>query len=232
MPPIFPRPVIITAWLIFSALFGANAPAYADYPPLVQQAFDNMAVRPDSPWSFLQTTTGKEEVIVERCEHDLETCSWTLVLRNGEAPTEEELERYRKDKAEEQERRGEKSRFDTLASPDSVVLLEQNDEQAIYRFDPLPEDDEDEKINKQLDGRLVVSKAGPYVLSFELKNNGTVRPAMFVKIHKMHITMEFAPVQEGGPYLPVKMQAIVEGKVGGLKKFEEDKRIRFTDYAL
>jgi hypothetical protein len=226
------RLVVIAAGLFWLVLSAAIVPAFADNPVLVQQAFENMQTRPQVPWSFVQTTTGKDETTVERCEHDLDACAWTLVFVNGSPPTDKELQRYRKDKSKAEKRHGEKSRFETLATPGSIVLLEENDEQAIYRFDPMPEDEDDEEIDRQLEGRLVVSKAGPYVMSFELKNNGTIKPAMFVKIHKMHIAMQFAPVQEGGPYLPLEMQTHVQGKIGGFKSFDEEKHILFSDYRL
>lgn len=227
-----PGPAVIFVNLLCLVLFAAAIPAYADDPLLVQQAFDNMDIRPESPWSFIQTTTGKEEVTVERCDHDLKTCAWTLVSIDGSSPTEKQLKRYRKEKVEAEDRHGERDRFETLASPGSIVLLEEDNEQAVYRFFPLSENEDDKKINEQLEGRLVINKAGPFVASFELNNNDTIKPGMFVKIYKMQIAMRFAPVQEGGPYLPLEMQTLVQGKFGVVKSFDEEKRIQFSDYEL
>lgn len=218
----------LIACLLF---FGFVASGWAN-PELVQQAFDNMAEQPGVAWSYTQTTTDEDDIRVERCERQDGACEWSLLSINGNPPSEMQLARYRKEKKKEakRERNEGENRFDTLAAPGSIALIEEDEQQAVYSFKPLAESEKDDEINEQLEGRLVIRKDGPWVSSFELKNLGRIAPAPLVRIDRMHIKMRFAPVAENGPYLPLEMHSSVAGKLAGLKKISEDKKIAFSDY--
>ncbi len=217
-------------------LMQAVVPASADsaHPPLVQQAFDNMARDDSLPWSCLITTTEIKQKRVERCDFRDGECAWQLLSENGEPPSEKQLRKYHEEKEEQKKNDKDKdnNRFQRLAAPGSIRLLEEDATTASYSFAPLPESEDDKKILDQMDGRVVVSKNGPYVASFEMTNTDTLKVAPFVKLHKMHISMNFVPLQAGGPYFPEFQHSVVEGKIGGMKKIRQDKRVVFSDCAL
>lgn len=202
------------------------------HPPLVQQAFDNMARDDSISWSCLITTTESKKKRVERCDFRDGECEWQLLTENGEPPSEKQLRKYHDEKDEQRENDKDNNRFQRLAAPGSIKLLEEDDTTASYSFAPLPESEDDKKILDRLNGKLVVSKNGPYVASFEMTNTDTLKVAPLVKLHKMRISMNFAPLQPGGPYFPEFQHSIVEGKIGGLKKIRQNRRVVFSDCAL
>ncbi|MBT8131358.1 MAG: hypothetical protein KJO35_03745 [Gammaproteobacteria bacterium] len=204
------------------------------YPPLVKEAFDNMARDDSVDWTCLVTTTETKKTRVERCDYRDGDCEWQLLTENGEPPSDKQLGKYReeKDELKANENKKENNRFERLATPGSVKLLQEDSTTARYAFAPRPESEDDKKVLEKMDGSLVVNKSGPFVASFEMTNTDTLKVAPLVKLHVMRVSMNFAPLQKGGPYFPELQHSVVEGKIGGLKKIRQNTRVAFSDCAL
>lgn len=213
-------------------LAAGNATA-SDYPALVQAAFDNMERDDTVAWSCTITTREPEKVRVERCDFREGDCAWTLISENGEQPDEKQRTRYAKAKAEKQDAVDEdNNQFQKLAEPGSMQLLEDLTDTAIYSFVPMAESEDERKIMQRLAGQLTVNKSGPYVESFELHNTDTIKPAPFVKLQSMNVSIRFRPFTENGPYYPQEQRSVIKGKVGGLKKISQDQHVEFSDCRL
>ena len=81
-------------------------PSRADSHPLAIAALDRLDSVDNDTWSYTMTTRSKKGVTIER--HDAAAPigeRWTLLQKDGRAPTQKDLLEHRKEKAERDEER-------------------------------------------------------------------------------------------------------------------------------
>ncbi len=183
----------------------------------------------DLTCDYTRTLTNGDEVQVERFESS--DGRWTLLEVDGEPPTKRRLKKY----AGQTDQRAERQHpaavdFANLGEPGSYALVEQDAQHAVYRFKPLAEDEDDEKIVHALVGRLTIDTESPRVVAFEVTNLETFSPAAVVTIHDMEQRVEFAPLAPGGVVVSRRMETRMEGRAFGLKKISDHRLISFDDF--
>ncbi|MEL7449641.1 MAG: hypothetical protein AAFN78_10555 [Pseudomonadota bacterium] len=215
---------VITATCLVASCAWAN-------PPLVEEAFANMGNKLD--WSFTVATDTLESSRIEQHVASGGESDWTLVTLDGETPADEAQREYRERKAKETQKRRERggNGFDTIAVDDSFELIEETDTHAVFSFQPAPDSDDDEKIMSMLRGLMKINKAGPYVESLQMNNSGKLKPAPMVRIHSLTIDIQFGPASDGGPWVPMSNTTVLEGKMAGFKKINQNTTIRYSDYS-
>lgn len=227
------RPIPVSAWLMLGyvalALPAAGAP---EIPDLVRQAIEKTSGEPPEGWGYTETAVRNGRRIVHTFDpRRPEGERWHLVSVDGRPPTEEE----RRDNAEERSSGGDPGEDDEdpieeMIKPGSLRLVEDSADRALYRFEPVSEDEDDAKIYENLDATLAIVKNGPYVESVDMRSRGPFKPAFAVKISEFVLTRTFEPVEPGGPAFPRSATVKLSGRALIFKKITENVEITYSDY--
>ena len=112
----------------------------------------------------------------------------------------------------------------------SIELIEETDAYWMFTFRPETDSDEEAQFMEAVDARLKVVKDGHFVSLVSMRNTDTIKPGKGVKIRKFETELEFAPVYEGGPTVPRRVRAAVQGKAFLVVKIDEEEDIEFSDF--
>lgn len=194
-------------------------------------------------WAFTQTTHRKDKIKIEQYTPGMVgDSSWQLLSLNGEVPTEEQLKKYNEQKSTEKkeaESKAAKSSKDDhsvavktsdMVKLDTLKVLEENESEWVMSFQPNIADF-DAEVNKNLSGRLHLTKNGHYVNRMVMDNIDTLSPYFSVKINKFHLSMEFMKVTDN-VLVPKQVETIMSGKALFVKNIEEDSQQSFSNYHL
>lgn len=211
-------------------LWIAGATLFAAAPRELASALENFRSDPPRGWSFTQTTTGEGKSTVERYDAAKpEFDRWSLVQKDGRAPTPAEL----KDYAEARSRR---SRTGTAPRLVEQLILEAcetvNDspEQTVYRC-PLRPGESRDKTALFLRATIVLHKPTHAIESVELANIETFNPTLGVKITALKTTMRYSRPEGETPSLPELVATHVRGTAFLFKSLDGDMTVKFSDYA-
>ncbi|MBI2514563.1 MAG: hypothetical protein HYV96_21520 [Opitutae bacterium] len=186
----------------------------------------------DAPrgWAYTLTTTRGEDTSVERYDPSRpKGGQWTLLQRNGRAPTADEIERYLRYKA-------------SSAPPTARATFEKGDLDR-GTFELLREDatsaeyrgrfreDLKEPLLAHLVLDLKLAKHPAAVQAFTLRLNAPFTPALGVKMTELEVSMEFSPPTAERPSLPRESRSRFRGRLFYFKSIEEDLRIAYSDFA-
>ena len=215
------------ATLILLAISGT---AHAEtHEELVKRAFDAMESDLSSNWSYTRTARSPDGTFIARYDPRLpESEHWTLISVDGREPTGDEVEAF----LEERERAhgGNDDDDETMFADDSIELIEETDAYWMFAFRPETDSDEEATFMEAVDARLKVVKDGHFVSLVSMRNTGTIKPGKGVKIRKFETELEFAPAYEGGPTVPRRVRAAVQGKAFLVVKIDEEEDIEFSDF--
>jgi len=242
---------VFTRWFIFSMLILASSGLVAlkaqnieaqegsdsdeivelaiEVPLEVQKAIEITKPVPRNAWAFTRTEVDDQTTWVERFDPRAEN-SWVLLSINGQEPNDvQKGERAKIFKQRESEDAyvGEND-FAGLAQAGSWKLLEETAQVSIYGFKPQPEDRENEKFMRFVEGKLSIDKASGAVQGFELFNTQAFKPVAIAKVNtfKMQLSMqEVAP----GVYLANKISTNVNGKAM-FKRFEQKNIVELSEF--
>ena len=214
-------------WLVLlCALIQAGSAAV---PPGLSSVLEKF--RPDPPrgWSYLQTTAAEGQSTVERCDAAKpEADRWTLVQKDGRAPTAQEAADY----AEIRSRRSRggtapslTEQFD-LATAEIVADLP---ERATYRLRLKP-GEADDRTAAFLRVTVIVHKPTQTVASIELASTGEFHPAFGVTIAEMKTTLTYSAPAGDRPSLPQTVTTRVRGRAFLFKSLDADMTVTFSDY--
>lgn len=211
---------------LFCVLAGSGLSAV---PPDLAAALATFRSDPPREWSFTQTTEAEGKSTVERANASRpEFDRWTLVLKDGRAPTPGELREYG-------EGRSRRSRTGTAPSITDQLLLEQTEtiadtpERATYRC-PLRPGESRDKTALFLRATLVVHKPTRTVETVELANTAPFSPTLGVKIAELRTRMTYSLPQHDRPSLPQQVTTRVRGTAFFFKSLDADMTVSFSDY--
>jgi len=198
---------------------------YAEVPELVQQAFNAMERADKKEWTFLRTTTEGQNKKIESYNAANDPV-WTEINASADNVLEEKAQ---KNKAKTQnEDDDSENKFADLADPESWKLISENENEAVYEFKPMGDDEKDKKIVRFMTGTLHIDKINPHVKSFALRADRPFKPAAVAKVLKMHISIDFEDVGDGN-YFPVKESEDVVVRIFGIKKSQKSEKI-YSDF--
>jgi len=212
------------------ALFALACSATAAVPPALDAALKNF--RGDAPrgWSYTQTTTAEGKSTVER--HDAtkpEFERWSLVQKDGRAPTAAELKDYF-------DARSRRSRTGTAPKLVDQLLLEtietvaETPERSTYRFRVRPGESRDQTA-AFLRATVVLHPPTGTVESFVLASVEPFSPTLGVKISELRTLMTYSLPRGDTPSLPQKVATRVRGTAFWLKSLDAEMIVTFSDYA-
>jgi hypothetical protein len=209
--------------VVLSSAFGA-------VPPELTAALETFRSDPPRGWSFTQTTSAEGKSTVERSDAAKpEFDRWTLVLKDGRAPSPQEL----KDYAEARSRR---SRGGTAPKITDQFILEAGEtiadtvERVTYRC-PLRQGESRDNTALSLRATIVVHKPTHTIESIELTNIEPFKPTIGVKIAALKTAMTYSLPTAETPSLPQKVATHVRGTAFIFKKLDADMTVIFSDYA-
>jgi hypothetical protein len=210
------------------------APVLAEsHEELIDRAFETLEDDLSRHWSYTHTQENSEGLYVGRYDpRRPEAERWVLISVDAREPTAGETKNYVEQRRKEQDENAEDDGegFESVAKDGSIALLEETDSFWLFSFEPVADSDDDLDIMESVDGTLRVSKNGHYVAEMTLQNRGTVKLGKGVKIEKFLTRLAFAPVREGGPVLPLSIEATIKGKAFLVVKFNEKEKVTYSDF--
>jgi hypothetical protein len=203
--------------------------AAAELPPYFAEALARFSSDAPRGWAYTLTTTREGETSVERYDPSRpKGGEWMLLLRDGRAPTAEEIERYLRYKASSTPPTARATFEKGDLDRGTFELVREDENTAVYRgrF----RQDLSEPLLAHLALELKFTKHEPAVESFALRLLGPFSPALGVKMHELEVTMDFSPPTADRPALPRESRSRFRGRLFFVKSIEEDLRIRYTNF--
>lgn len=211
-------------------LFGLTLSAAAAVPPALDAALQRFRSDPPKGWSYTQTTAATGESTIER--HDatkIEFERWSLVQKNGRAPSVAELNDYG-------EARSRRSRTGTAPKLVEQLRLETMEtvadtpERGTYRCRLRPGESGD-KTAAFLRATLVLHKPTGTIESVELASAEAFSPTIGVKIQELHTLMTYSLPTGETPSLPQRVLTRVRGTAFWFKSLDAEMTVTYSDFA-
>ena len=204
-------------------------PAFAGGAPELEAALKIFSSEPPRGWSFTQTTVAEGQSTVERCDATRpEFDRWTLVQKNGRAPTTEELKDYNEGRSR-RSRAGTAPKLGEQLDLTTVEIVVQTAERATYRCRLRPGESRDQTA-PHLRATLVLHKPTRTIESVELANAEPFAPTLGVKIAQLKTVMTYTLPAGDRPALPEKVTTRVRGRAFLFKSLDGDMTVTFSDY--
>jgi hypothetical protein len=226
-----PEQCRMTSWarLFFCcALFVASA-AYPleNYSAIFENAVDAIDFEFDRQWAYTETQVSSEHVWVGRFDPRKPSRErWRLLTVDAREPTEDEIEKYQRDKAHDHSDNGDK-RVNAMVEPDSIRLIEETDEFWLFGFNP---EEDREAVMDSVDATIRVNKPNGHLEYIDIRNHSAITPVVGVKIAKLITRLTFGPAAAGGPIVPLSTQVEVRGRAYFLITFDEQELTRNGDF--
>lgn len=216
-----------TALLMAAALVAAAAAAV---PPALDAAIKNFRADPPHGWSYTQTTVAQGESTVERYDAaKLEFERWSLLQKNGRAPTADETANYNEMRSR-RSRGGTAPKLTDQIDTTSIETLADNAEQATYRARLAPGDAGDATA-KFLRATIVVHKPTATITSFTLASLSEFSPTFAVKIAEMKTAMTYSAPSGDTPSFPQQIVTHVRGRAFFFKSLDAEMTVTYSNYA-
>lgn len=202
---------------------------FAAVPTELTEALKNYRGDPPKGWSFTQTTAGEGKSTVERYDAaKLEFERWTLLQKDGRAPTEDEA----KDYLEMRSRRSRGGTAPKLTDQFDLTTLEtvaDTPERATFHL-RLKTAEAGDETAEFLRVTLVLHKPTRTIESIELASISEFSPTFGVKIAEMKTAMNYSvPIAEQ-PSLPQTVTTRLRGRAFIFKSLDADLTVTFSDY--
>lgn len=233
--------------LVIAAVTLASSTALAappDLPPLVEKALETMERSDQEGYAFrmVKSEAGSSETAAFDPSKP-EAHAWTLLLKDGKAPTAKQSEEFRKERAKREKQRTEDGKkgkgskrggdrdLRAMIDPGSLQLISDTAERVSYRFRMQIDDEDAKAFADAIRGTLVVSKAVPHVESLDLASTREIKAFTGVKLSEFHLTLTFFPPDAYGMSLPASIRSVVKGRAMLVKSIDQDLAVSFSDYA-
>ncbi|MDH3304682.1 MAG: hypothetical protein OEM50_07335 [Gammaproteobacteria bacterium] len=221
---------LIVFWLVVSLMCPgvACADTAPDYKAIFEKAVAAVEFDFDRRWAYTETRIDSEHVWVARSDPRRSSGErWQLISVDDREPTENEIKKFRKERARERLEEGD-NQVNALVDPESIRVLEETDEYWLFGF--VPDDEED--IMDSVDATIRVNKAHGHLEYIDLRNHSTIKPAFGVKISKLITRLTFGRTTDGGPVVPISTQVEAKGRAFLVVAFDELEVVRNSSFEL
>ena len=221
--------------ILLLLLLVAGATQATEWDDVVERAFDAMEDDLSDNFAYTETRRNDDRVFIGRYDPRFAKGGrWKLTSVDGREPSDDEVEDFLEQKNRVQEN---KSDDDTegiasIVADGSLVLLSETEAHWLFGFQPAADTEDEVDFMKFVDGTLMIVKEGHYVSQITMQNSQPIKPGKGIKIQEFRTTMDFAPVQEGGPAVPRKIQSRVRGKAMFVIKINETETLEYSDFVL
>ena len=225
--------------LLLTLLLAANEGQQAiDSEALLNKALAREASSSPRDFLFQETRSVDGQLWVSQFDPNGEQ-QWTLSTVDGVPPDEEQLERAMKWRSPKETEDGEPEKSSLLGEmidPTQAELIESNGRQAIYRFTPIAETEDDKALFQHLQGRLTIDLQNEFVERLEMSNEDAFKPMTGVRIDHFLMEMEFALhdqlIDGQKVILPREVQTDVKGRAFLVKSIDEQTNIKFEHFRV
>ena len=211
------------------SFFALVMAAFASVPAELTAALATFRSDPPRGWSFTQTTQAEGKSTVERCDASRpEFNRWSLVQKDGRAPTPDEL----KDYAEARSRRSRAGTAPRIVEQfvfEALEVLTDTPVSASYRC-PLRPGESRDNTAQFLRATIVVHKPTHTIESIELANIQPFSPTFGVKIAELKTLMTYNLPATEMPSLPQQVATHVRGTAFLFKSLDADMTVTYSDY--
>jgi len=228
--------------ILFFILFFILAASGFSMDQLVERAMDKMENTPENAFAYTITKKTKEENTIERFNPSKpEGERWTLIKKNGDPPTEKDIEEYEKKKLEEKkaaEKREENNNnsnsqmsLRNMIDEKTVTLVKTSENYRTYSFQASADNNGiSENMAKGLEGTFQVNKEKKYISSITLNNTEKLSPVFGVSIDSFFMQMEFSPLSRNGLIVLRKSIFRMQGKAFLVKNIDTDTTSTYSNY--
>jgi hypothetical protein len=200
-------------------------------PPELTEALDHFRAEGPKGWSFIQTTEAGGDSLVERfdaAEPDFKR--WTLVKKNGRAPTADELLTYNE---------GRTRRSACFTAPriqdqlDTAHALQLHTEpgRSVWRM-PLKAGGADDGAAAFMAVTLTFHESTHTIEQVEIASTGPFSPVLAVKILETKTVMFYSLPTKDRPSLLQRATLHVQGRAFWFKSLDQDMTVTFSEQAL
>lgn len=180
-------------------------------------------------WAFTQTTKARKDSLVERYDPTKpEFVRWTLVEKNGKAPTEKEAREYQE---KHTRRSGEETAPDVTKQLDlsTAEQVSEDAERAVYRFH-LKSGGKDDTTAQYMTSLFTFHKASGTIERVELGNTEPFSPMMAVKIQEARTVITYTLPTADRPTLLDQITVRIRGRAMLVRSLDEDMTVSYSDY--
>lgn len=202
-----------------------------DHAAILKAAGDALNDDYKQSWSYVETTVESEQTTVGTYDpREAIGERWELVSVDGKPPSEDQVAKFLEEKANDSdESEDDDDGLDSIADPESLILIDETDSYWLYSFTPSPDDDDADFV-KSLNATMKIIKDGPYISIIDMSSEQPFKPQFGVKIKEFSTTMRFGPAAVGGPIVPLSMDVLIKGRAFLAVGINETINISFTDY--
>lgn len=200
----------------------------AAIPPELQTALD--AFRADGPkgWAYTQTTRSEKHSMVEHFDPIVrQPFSWTLVEKDGRAPTEKELKDYR-NRVAFRSNDGTASVKDQII-PGSCELVAEDGDTADYRF-KLTAGAKEDRTAEHMRATFRLHRPSGTIIRVELANAESFSPVLAVEINEARTTMDYSVPADDRPSLLMSVHTRVRGTSFWFRSLDDDLQVDYSDH--
>jgi hypothetical protein len=215
--------------LVALALSLALSARAADAPAYVREALSHFSSDAPKGWAYTLTTTKDGQTSVERYDPSQPVgAQWTLLKRDGRAPTEEEIRRYTQYKTGTTQGSTRAATFEKNDIDFSSMKLVKEDA-ARAEFESRFREGDD-KMLAHFIVNLTFSKNPAVLEKFTLHLDKPFSPVIGMRMKELFVDMTFSPATAERPSLPLSSTSIFHGRFLLFKSIDEDVRITYSDY--
>ncbi len=215
-------------FLILSLLLAAGLHAAALPPELATVLQDFRADGPKG-WSFTQTTEAGTESLVEHfdpTEPDFDR--WTLLRKDGRAPTAGELQTYHEGKTRRSSGTTAPRLQDQLDLA-SATLVRTEQERSVWRFQMAP-GGFDDRTARFMTVTVTFHQPSRTIELVEIASTGSFSPVLGVKIAGTKTRMEYSLPTTDHPSLLLHVSLEVRGRAFWFKSLDQDMTVTYSDH--
>lgn len=214
--------------LVLSFLFAAALRA-GPIPPELEKALADYRAEGSRGWAFTQTTVSADKKLVERFTPSKpEAQRWTLLEKDGRAPTENEIRDYRQVLVR-------RTRGETAPNVKDQILREtceavgvEND-RARYRFQLKPGASDDSSAEHMVVTFSLHRPTGT-IEHVELASVRPFSPMFSVKIQEARTVISYTLPDGDTPTLLKEIKVRVRGRAMFFKSLDQDMTVTYSDY--
>jgi hypothetical protein len=200
-------------------------------PPELDRALKLFRAEGAPNWAFVQTTEASGKSLVEHFDPAKpEFSRWTLLKKNGAAPTESETKEYR-ERLSRRTSGGTAPNVKDQIDRASCELVSNESERASYRFRLQPSDQGDHSA-AHMSAVFTLHKPTGVIERVELSAFEPFSPMFTVKITEAKTTMLYLLPTAEHPALLQKINVHIRGSAMWVKSLDEDMTVTYSEHAF
>jgi hypothetical protein len=210
-------------------LLGALALRAENLPAGLASALKDFRADGPKGWSYTQTTVAGPESLVEHFDAGRPDFQrWTLLRKNGLAPTPDELQTYNEGRIPRASG-GTAPRLQDQLDPASATLLRTEGERTVWRFHLLS-GGLDDRAASFMTVTLTFHEPTRTIEQVEIASIAPFSPVLGVRIAETRTLMDYSLPTADRPSLLLSVTLKVRGRAFWFKSLDQDMTVTYSDH--